>query len=77
MAISKRKWNGHGLSKEGSRKGALIAWASDEQAMRDGATAGGKTVGNRVHKCPNCGREIKGNSGFGQHRKKCITQLDK
>jgi anaerobic ribonucleoside-triphosphate reductase len=38
---------------------------------------GGKSVGNRVNTCPNCGREIKGNSGFGQHVKKCNKSLDK
>ena len=38
---------------------------------------GGKSVGNRVNTCPNCSREIKGNSGFGQHVKKCNKSLDK
>ena len=77
MAILKREWNGIRPTRESSRKGALVAWASNEPAMRAGAAAGGKTVGNQIHQCPNCGREIKGNSGFGMHKKKCTAQPDK
>jgi hypothetical protein len=43
----------------------------------DALSKGGKVIGNRLHTCPNCGREIKGNSGFGQHLKKCNKSLDK
>jgi hypothetical protein len=43
----------------------------------DALSKGGKVIGNRVNTCPNCGREIKGNSGFGQHVKKCNKSLDK
>jgi len=75
--MAKRKWNGKGLSIEGSVKGAKIAWASDPARMLEGAVNSGKLVGNRINTCPNCGREIKGNSGYGQHRKKCNAQLDK
>ena len=75
--MTKREWNGFGLSKEGSIKGAKIAWASDPEKMLIGAKAGGKVSGNTVRVCPNCGREIKGNSGFGMHTKKCNATMDK
>jgi general stress protein YciG len=75
--MTKRKWNGFGLSIEGSIKGGKTAWASDPQKMLEGAKAGGKISGNKIRVCPNCAREIKGNSGYGQHLKKCNAQLDK
>jgi hypothetical protein len=38
---------------------------------------GGLAIGNRMNTCPNCGRLVKGNSGFGMHVKKCTASLDK
>lgn len=75
--MANSKWNGKLPTIEERRKGALTAWASDVQAMLAGAKKGGLSVGNSINTCPNCGRQIKGNSGFGQHKKKCITAADK
>jgi hypothetical protein len=55
----------------------LRAWKQKMSLNPERQSLGGKLVGNRLHTCPNCGREIKGNSGFGQHVKKCNKSLDK
>jgi len=75
--MEKRKWNGHLPTIEERRKGALTAWASDVNAMLAGAKKGGHATGNTINTCPKCGRQVKGNSGFGQHKKKCMTVEDK
>jgi len=56
---------------------ALRAFKKKFTLTPERQSLGGKLVGNRVHKCPNCGREVKGNSGFGMHMRKCNAQLDK
>jgi predicted nucleic acid-binding Zn-ribbon protein len=55
----------------------LRAWKQKMSLNPERQSLGCKLVGNRLHTCPNCGREIKGNSGFGQHVKKCNKSLDK
>ena len=72
----KRKWNGFGLSVEGSRLGAKVLWSKFKKEALAGAKKGGEVSGNRIHTCPNCGREVKGN-GFGMHLKKCNADLNK
>jgi hypothetical protein len=74
---NKRKWNGHGLTVEGSRKGMAKLRELHPEKVKQGAVAGGTKVGNTIHICAKCGRELKGNSAFGMHRKKCMRDSDK
>jgi hypothetical protein len=72
----KRKWNGHGLSIEGSRLGAKTLWTKFKEEALAGAKKGGQVAGSHIHTCPNCARTIRGNVFF-YHLKKCTVTLDK
>jgi hypothetical protein len=77
METKKRKWNGFGFSVEASRKGMATLRELHPEKVLEGQVLGGKVVGARINTCPNCGRQVKGNSGFGSHMRKCNEQLDK